>query len=376
MSLFDPVLSVLNTIVPFLFVLTVVVFVHEMGHFLVGRLCGVKVDVFSLGFGPELFARVDRWGTRWRVAAIPLGGYVKFHGDMNAASAQAVGRLETMAPEERAVTFGAQPVAERAAIVAAGPIANFILAIAIFTGIFYFEGRSILLPRVETVQSGSAAARAGFAPGDIVVSIDDVPVHSFVDMQRIVSAASEQTLTFKIERGQQLVDLTATPERKDVRGPFGTSRIGVLGVSASTDPADVRTERLGLAQSISEATGDTWFVIHRTANYIGGLFTGRETTAQLSGPVGVAVVAGKVAKLGLGALFNLIGILSISIGLINLVPVPLLDGGHLLYYFFEAVRGRPISDRVQEFGFKVGLALVSILMIFATYNDLFHFVRG
>ncbi len=376
MSLFDPVLSVLGTIVPFLFVLTVVVFFHEMGHFLVGRLCGVKVDAFSLGFGPELFARVDRWGTRWRIAAIPLGGYVKFHGDMNAASAQATGRVAAMSPDERAVTFGAQSVAERAAIVAAGPIANFILAIVIFSGIFYVQGRAILLPRVETVQPDSAAARAGFAAGDVVLSIDGDPVQSFVDMQKVVSAAGDQTLTFKVERGNQQVDLTATPERKDVKGPFGTSRIGVLGVSASTDPADVRTEKLGLSQSISEAASDTWFVIDRTVSYIGGLFTGRETTAQLSGPVGVAVVAGKVAKLGIGALFNLIAILSISIGLINLVPVPLLDGGHLLYYFFEAVRGRPISDRVQEFGFKVGLALVSMLMIFATYNDLFHFVRG
>ena len=376
MSLFDPVLAVVDTIVPFLFVLTVVVFFHEMGHFLVGRLCGVKVDAFSLGFGPELFARVDRWGTRWRIAAIPLGGYVKFHGDMNAASAQASGRIASMSPDERAVTFGAQSVAERAAIVAAGPIANFILAIVIFTGIFYVQGRGILLPRVETVQPDSAAARAGFAAGDIVLSIDGDPVKSFVDMQKIVSAASERTLTFKVERKDQEVDLTATPERKDVKGPLGTSRIGVLGVSASTDPADVRTEKLDLSQSISEAASDTWFVIDRTGSYIGGLFTGRETTAQLSGPVGVAVVAGKVAKLGMAALFNLIAILSISIGLINLVPVPLLDGGHLLYYFFEAVRGRPISDRVQEFGFKVGLALVSMLMIFATYNDLFHFVRG
>ena len=376
MSLFDPVLSVIGTIVPFLFVLTVVVFVHEMGHFLVGRLCGVKVDAFSLGFGPELFARVDRWGTRWRIGAIPLGGYVKFHGDMNAASAQATGRIASMPADERAVTFRAQSVAERSAIVPAGPIANFILAIVIFTGIFYVQGRSILLPRVETVQPDSAAARAGFAPGDVVLSIDGLPVQSFVDMQKIVSGASDRALTFKIERGDEQVDLTATPERKDVKGPFGTSRIGVLGVSASTDPADVRTEKLGLGPSFSEATSDTWFVIDRTASYIGGLFTGRETTAQLSGPVGVAVVAGKVAKLGMGALFNLIAILSISIGLINLVPVPLLDGGHLLYYFFEAVRGRPISDRVQEFGFKVGLALVSMLMIFATYNDLFHFVRG
>lgn len=376
MSLFGPVLTLLHTLVPFVFVMTVVVFFHELGHFLVGRWCGVQVDVFSIGFGPELFARTDRHGTRWRVAAIPLGGYVKFHGDMNAASAGPSDAIAAMPEAERARTFTAQPVYERAAVVAAGPIANFILALVILSGLFYVEGRSILLPRVASVVAGSAAEKAGFAAGDVVHSIDGRPIDSFVDMQKIVSVSSGVPLSFGIERGGQDLSLIGTPERRDVKNPLGTSNTGVLGVSASTDPADVRNVRLGLGASVVEAAHETWFVIDRTASYIGGLVIGREKPDQLSGPIGVAGVAGQVAKIGIGPLFNLIAILSISIGLINLVPVPLLDGGHLLYFAFEALRGKPMSVGAQEFGFKVGLALVSMLMIFATYNDISHFGHG
>ncbi len=374
MSFLGPVSSVLYTIVPFVFVMTVVVFFHEMGHFLVGRWCGVKVDAFSIGFGPELFARVDRHGTRWRVAAVPLGGYVKFHGDINPASAGEA--TSAMSEAERATTFGAQPVWERAAVVAAGPIANFLLALVILTGIFYVEGRSIQLPRVAAVQPDSAAARAGFVPGDVVASIDGQPIHSFVDMQKIVSVSSGVPLAFAVERGAQTLALTATPDLREVKGPLGTSAIGVLGVQSSNDPADLRTERMGFGTAVSEAARDTWFVIDRTASYVGGLVLGREKPDQLSGPIGVAGVAGQVARVGIGPLFNLIAILSISIGLINLVPVPLLDGGHLLYFAFEALRGRPMSLGAQEFGFKVGLALVVMLMIFATYNDIAHIAHG
>lgn len=376
MSFFAHFGSVFGYLIPFLFVLTIVVFFHELGHFLVGRWCGVQVDVFSLGFGPEVAGFVDRKGTRWRLAAIPLGGYVKFHGDVNAASIQTEAATAGMAEAEKAVTFSAQSVRKRAAIVAAGPIANFVLAIVIFSGTFYVQGKPVLLPRVETVVPGSAAANAGFVAGDYVLSIDATPIESFADMQRIISAASQMPLTFRVERGDATVTLTATPERKDVVGPFGTSRIGVLGVSASSNPADFKTERLSLLQSVSTAATETWFVVDRTASYIGGLFVGRETTTQISGPIRIAEVSGEVAKIGLGALLNLAAILSISIGLINLVPVPLLDGGHLMYFAFEAVRGRPMSEKAQEFGFRIGLAIVSMLMIFATYNDIARLVHG
>ena len=370
MSLFAHLGSLLGTLIPFLFVLTIVVFFHEMGHFLVGRWCGVKVDAFSLGFGPELFARTDRKGTRWRIAAIPLGGYVKFHGDVNAASAQSEARVGELAPEERKVTFAAQPVASRAAIVAAGPIANFLLAIVILTATFYVDGKPVLTPRIENVVAGSPADRAGFMPGDLIVAIDSTPIDSFSDMQRIVGASGDVPLTFKVRRGSSEVALSATPERKDVAGPFGTTRLGVLGVGTASKPGDFRTDRLTLPQSVATAAGEIWFVIDRTGSYVGGLFVGRESAAQLSGPIRIAEVSGAVAKLGIGALLNWAAFLSISIGLINLVPVPLLDGGHLLYFAFEAIRGRPMSEKAQELGFKMGLALVSLLMIFATYNDL------
>lgn len=376
MSLFAHFGSVFGYLIPFLFVLTIVVFFHELGHFLVGRWCGVQVDVFSLGFGPEVASFVDRKGTRWRLAAVPLGGYVKFHGDVNPASIQSETATAGMDPAEKAVTFSAQSVIKRAAIVAAGPIANFILAVVIFSSTFYVQGKPVLLPRVEAVVPGSAAEKAGFMPGDYVLSIDGTPVQSFADMQRIVSASGNVPLTIQVERNSAPVTLTATPERKDVVGPFGTSRIGVLGVSASSNPSDFKTERLNLPQAVSTAATETWFVIDRTASYIGGLFIGRETTAQISGPIRIAEVSGEVAKIGIGALLNLAAILSISIGLINLVPVPLLDGGHLMYFVFEAVRGRPMSEKAQEFGFRIGLAIVSMLMIFATYNDIARLVHG
>ena len=374
--IFGHLAALVSYVVPFLFVLTIVVFFHEMGHFLVGRWCGVKVDAFSLGFGKELAGFNDRHGTRWRIAAIPLGGYVKFHGDANAASAPASVDLAGMAPAERAMTFAAQPVWKRAAIVAAGPIANFLLAILIFSGSFYVSGRPILVPKVETVVADSAAARAGFQPGDVILAIDGTPINSFTDMQKVVSASSDVALHFEVQRGTTDVTLTATPERKDVHGPFGTSRIGVLGLTAAGKPEDWKTETFTAPAAVKAAVGETWFVVDRTVSYIGGLFVGRETASQISGPIRIAEVSGEVAKLGLGALLNLAAFLSVSIGFVNLLPVPLLDGGHLMYYLVEAARGRPMSERAQEIGFRFGLAIVSSLMIFATFNDLLRLVHG
>ena len=368
--------SVFGYIVPFLFVLAIVVFFHELGHFLVGRWCGVKIDTFSLGFGRELVGFNDRHGTRWRLATIPLGGYVKFHGDANAASAPSNAALNQMSAAERAVTFAGQPVWKRAAIVVAGPLANFILAIAIFSTSFYVSGRPILLPRIEKVMPDSAAARGGFQAGDLVTAIEGDPIVSFSDMQKVVSAASDTPLSFDVERGGALVHLTATPDRRDVEGPFGSSRMGVLGITASNKPEDWQTEHFTATGAVQAAVGETWFVIDSTLRYIGGLIVGRETPAQISGPIRIAEVSGEVAKVGLGALINLAAFLSISIGFVNLLPIPLLDGGHLMYFAVEAGRGRPMSERAQEFGFKIGLAIVSMLMIFATFNDVLRLVHG
>jgi regulator of sigma E protease len=374
MSIFAHVWSLLSYIVPFIFVLSLVVFIHELGHFLVGRWCGVKVDAFSLGFGPELFSFTDRKGTRWRIAALPLGGYVKFHGDANGASMTDDEAAETMSAAERSVTFFGQPVAKRAAIVAAGPIANFLLAIVIFAGTFYVYGRAVLLPRIDQVQAGSPAEIAGFKPGDMVISIGGKPVESFNDLQRIVST-SDGALSFRVERAGRELDLVATPRRTEINTPFGKTRAGVLGISANGANENWSHKDFGLIESAWLGVHETWFVVERTGSYLAGLVLGRESADQLSGPIRIAEVSGEMAKIGFAALLNLAAILSISVGLLNLMPVPLLDGGHLLYYAFEAVRGRALNQKVQEFGFRVGMTLVGALMVFATYNDIARIAR-
>jgi len=362
-------------IVPFIFVLSLVVFFHELGHFLVGRWCGVKVDAFSLGFGPEIFHFHDRRGTRWRIGALPLGGYVKFHGDANGASMTDVNAAAAMSKEDRAVSFFAQSVGKRAAIVAAGPIANFLLAIVIFTGIFYISGRGMLAPLVDNVTAGSAAEAAGFLPGDLIVSIDGKKIESFEDMQRVVQTASDTALTFDVDRQGKMVELVATPRRREITTPFGTTRVGVLGVETRGKPENWRLQRYGLVESFTRATSETWYVVARTGSYLGGLVTGQESADQLSGPIRIAEVSGEMAKIGIAALLNLAAVLSISVGLLNLMPIPLLDGGHLFYYAVEAVRGRAMGEKAQEFGFKIGLTLVAGLMIFATYNDILRLTR-
>jgi regulator of sigma E protease len=365
--------SLLGYLIPFLIVLTVVVFIHELGHFLVGRWCGVGVNAFSIGFGPELVGFTDRHGTRWKLSAIPLGGYVKFAGDVNGASVPDAASLSQMSPAERAVSFHHKTVLQRALVVAAGPIANFLLAIAIFAGITYVNGRQILAPRVDVVQAGSAAERAGFKPGDLVLSINGRSISSFTDMQRIVSASADDELSIAIDRDGRELTLTAVPDLKETETPFGKQRIGLLGLQASRGPDDLKLVKYGLLDSIRLGAMETWYVIERTFTYIGRLVVGRESADQLSGPIRIAQVSGQVATLGgTAGLISLVAVLSVSIGLINLFPIPLLDGGHLLFYGIEALRGRPLSDRAQEIGFRIGLAIVIMLMVFATWNDIVH----
>ncbi len=376
MGIFDSIYFYGSYIVPFVFVLSIVVFFHELGHFLVGRWCGVKVDVFSLGFGPELFARTDKHGTKWRVAAVPLGGYVKFHGDVNAASMADHELIAHMPAEERAISFFAQKVWKRAAIVAAGPMANFILAIVIFAATFFAFGREVLTPRVQEVRSGEAGATAGFEPGDLVITIDGMPISSWAAMQRMIQSSEGVALAFTVQRGNREVSLTATPTMRELKTPFGTQRIGMIGLTAAAKPSDWRLERYSAGESIALAIHETWFVVERTGAFIAGLIAGREAADNISGPIGIAHMAGEVAKVGVVALFSFAAVLSVSVGLMNLLPVPLLDGGHLLYYLVETVRGRPMSERAQEVGFRIGLVMVGALMLFATANDIFRKLFG
>jgi len=360
-------------IVPFLFVLTIVVFFHELGHFLVARRCGVKVLTFSIGFGPEILGFFDRYGTRWKISAVPLGGYVKFFGDDNAASVPDQETVAQMTEAEKAVSFVHQRVSPRAAVVAAGPIANFILAIAIFAGIFMLYGKQTTSARVDTVQTASAAEAAGFKPGDLVTAIDGEKIDSFADMQRIVSVSAGETLTIEVDRGGAHVVLKATPQLKELKDNFGNvHRLGVLGISRSMAPGDIKTQKLSPPQALLAGMQETWFVVDRTLSYIGGVVVGREAADELGGPIRIAQVSGQVASAGFVALIHLTAVLSVSIGLLNLFPIPLLDGGHLLFYAIEAIRGRPLSERAQEVGFRIGLAIVVVLMIFATFNDILH----
>lgn len=358
-------------LVPFLFVLTIVVFFHELGHFLVARWCGVKVLVFSIGFGPEIAGFNDRRGTRWKISAIPLGGFVKFLGDENAASVPDQSAVAAMDASQREQSFIHKSVARRAAIVAAGPIGNFLLAVVIFASVFMLYGKQTTTARVDSVQPGSAAAAAGFQPGDMVLSIDGQRIDSFTEMQRIVSASAGTRLKIEVDRDGKIVTLDAVPALREVKDSFGNmQRIGVLGISRSMAPGDVRTEKVSPLAAITLGAGETWFVVERTLSYLGGVISGRESSNQLGGPIRIAQVSGQVASAGFVALMHLAAVLSVSIGLLNLFPIPLLDGGHLLFYGIEAVRGRPLSERAQEIGFRIGLALVLMLMIFATFNDI------
>jgi regulator of sigma E protease len=356
-------------VVPFLFGLGIVVFFHELGHFLVARWVGVRVLVFSVGFGPEIVGFNDRYNTRWKLSAIPLGGYVKFFGDQNAASVPDQEAIASMTEADRAQSFVHKSLPRRAAVVVAGPLANFILASVIFAGIFMIYGKPSTIPRVDTIQAGSAAEKAGFKSGDIILSINDRKIETFEDVQRYVSVRAGETLDFAINRGGEHLVLKATPALVETDNPSGKYRRGVLGISRVSSAEDPGIEKVGPLTAIGLGIDKTWWVIENTFTYLGKVVTGRESPDQISGVIGIAQVSGQVATMGFFPILDLAGMLSVSIGLLNLFPIPLLDGGHLLFYGIEGLRGKPLSDRTQELGFRFGLAVVLFLMIFSTYND-------
>jgi regulator of sigma E protease len=360
---------------PVLFVFSIVVFFHELGHFLVARLCGVRVLVFSIGFGPELFGFDDRHGTRWKLAVIPLGGYVKFLGDENSASVPDQAAIAQMSEAERQESFPHKKVGARAAVVAAGPIANFLVAIAIFAGLAMAFGKPSTAARVDILQPGSAAEEAGFQAGDVVLSINGRRIDNFTEMQRIVTLSGGEKLTIVVRRGDREMTLTAVPRLLESKDPLSEGRRWILGITRSPDPSERLYEPVSPIGAVAWGVSETWFWIDTTLTSIGRMFVGRESADQVGGPIRIAEESCKVASFGMAALLHLTALLSISIGLLNLFPIPLLDGGHLLFYAIEKLRGRPLSDRAQEFGFRIGLAVVLMLMIFATYNDISRHVR-
>jgi len=347
----------------FLVVLTVLVFVHEFGHYWVARRNGVRVEVFSIGFGPELFGFTDHAQTRWKISAVPLGGYVKMFGDANEASVPGVG-VTSMSPAEREVSFHHKRVGQRAAVVAAGPIANFLFAVLVMAGLFLFEGHPFPPAVVGAVEPASAAERAGFEAGDRIVSVDGRRIDRFAELSFLVHGSGGEPLAFTVERAGQELSLEAsadpvTLETADGR-PVESYR---LGLRAETGP-------YGLVESVIKSAEETARLTWMTLVSVGEMVTGDRGTEELGGPLRIAQMAGDVAQVSVPALIWFTAILSINLGLINLFPIPMLDGGHLLFYAFEALRGRPLGERAQEYGFRIGLALVLMLMIFATWNDL------
>jgi regulator of sigma E protease len=356
----------LGFVVPFLLILTVLVFVHEMGHFLVARWHGVRVEVFSIGFGREIFGFTDRAKTRWKFSMIPLGGYVKFFGDANAAS-QPGDDVAQLSEEERKVAFPCQGLAARSWIVAAGPLANFLLAIVLFAALFATVGQPFTPAVIGDIVEGSAAAEAGLQPEDRIVAIDGDAIERFEDVQRIVRPSPNQELSIEVLRDGERIALVAVPKASTQTDNFGnTQTIGLLGVTRT----GVEYVRHGPGVALWRATLETWEVTTDTLDAVGQIIVGARSTDELGGPIRIAQMSGTVAQIGFATVIWFMAVLSVNLGLINLFPIPMLDGGHLLFYGIEAARGRPLGERAQEYGFRIGLALVFSLMIFVTFNDL------
>ena len=388
----DFIWNTLFTILPWLVVLTVVVVVHELGHFLMARAFGVAVDRFSIGFGKTLLSHRDKRGTEWRIAALPLGGYVRFSGDGDGSSA--VPDAEDLDDLRRQIVakqgaeavgryFHFKPLWQRALVVLAGPMANFVLAIAVSTIFLMSVGEIYMKPVISQVQPGSPAAQAGFQPGDLVTRVAGRSIDNFVSMGQYVEYHAGRPISFVVMRAGQPVTLTATPILAVRPDPvFGRPiRLGQIGVRGA-GPASLR--RLAAPAAVVHGTAQVYDTIDITLHYLGRMIVGRESGDQLGGPIRIALTTKTIAQDGATAghtfaqhslgvainLFGLIGAISISIGFMNLLPIPMLDGGHLMFYAYEAVARRPVTARVQAVSYRVGLALVVGLMLFATWNDL------
>ena len=367
---FMSILSVpFGYVLPFIIALTIIVFIHELGHFLVARWCGVKVEIFSIGFGREIFGWNDRHATHWKVCWLPFGGYVKFEGDANATSLPQA--TQDPLAQRSPGNFHGKKVWQRALVVAAGPCANFLLAIAIFTGVFAFIGLPMNEARVLNVLPGSAADKAGIKGGDLFTAVDGQKIETFSDLQSVVWVRGGEQLTVTINRGGTTLNLQLVPDIKEENDGFGgTVKHGLLGVQRANDVAGSSLQRLSVPKAFARGVDETWHIIAVTCKYIGKLVVGSESSKQIGGAISIAKGAGDAASAGFPNFGYFIALLSVSVGLINLLPIPMLDGGHLVYYAIETVLGKPLGPKAQEWGFRVGLSLVAMLMAFGFWNDL------
>lgn len=357
--------GLLITVLAFVLVLGPLVFIHEMGHYLVGRLFGVKAESFSIGFGKEVAGWTDKRGTRWRLSALPLGGYVQFAGDMNPASVPSAEWLALPA-EERERTFQAKPVWQRALIVLAGPVTNLLLAVAILAGFTLAYGKVVVPPVIGLIQQGSAAEKAGVRLGDRVISMRGSAVRSFIDVRMTVAQHPGEPLDLVVERQGKQFTLPAVAATKEVTDRFGnTERIGYLGIG----PASAERVQVGPVEAVGDAVVQTRDIIGMMVTGIQQIITGKREIKELGGPIKIAKYSGEQLVSGWSNYLWFVALISINLGFINLLPIPVLDGGHLAFYAIEAVRRKPVSQRGQEWAVRTGMALVLALMVFVTFND-------
>ncbi len=356
-----------HTIAAFIIVLSIIVFIHEYGHYIVAKLCGVKITAFSIGFGKELFGWNDKSGTRWKVSLLPLGGYVKMYGDSSAASTPDSDLLQEMSENERNVAFHFKPLYKKMLIVAAGPIANFLLTIVIFIYFIMSNGLPSVDPVIGKLMPDSPALAAGLQVGDRINMIDNNKVNSFNDISYLLSTNLGTPVKLEIERAEKVMSLTLTPKlTEDDDGLGNKITRPLIGIKSM----DVKIEDVGFARAVGESVRRTYMICESTIKVMGQMISGKRSTQDLKGPVGIAQLSGQAANKDAHTVLWLIAIISANLGLMNLLPVPILDGGHLVYYTIEALRGRPLAQKMQEYGFRVGFALLAMLMAFTLINDL------
>ncbi|MFQ5346383.1 MAG: RIP metalloprotease RseP [Rhodothalassiaceae bacterium] len=355
------------TIISFLVAISVLVFVHEWGHYIVARLFGVRVEVFSIGFGPEIWGRTDRHGTRWKVSVLPIGGYVRFFGDANEAS-RAREDIERLTPEEQALSFHHKSVGARMAIVAAGPVINFLFAILIYAALFVSFGQSYQPPEVTEVLPDSPAAAAGLAPGDRIVRVAGTEIETARDLVRVVGLYPGLPVEIEVDRAGTHFTREVRLARVVQTDRFGNEYArGQLGVRLG---GEREVHSLGPARALVAAGAETVDMVRMMLVATGQVIMGVRSVDDLGGPVRIAKITGEQASLGLVAFIEFIALISINLGLVNLFPIPMLDGGHLLFLVVEGLKGSPLNPRLQELGYLVGLAFILTLMLFLTWNDL------